>query len=207
MTTIIIRRHGLIRAVVTVRALECDMTMARRFASPGFRLASALLLALTLIAAGASGPGGGSTVAAQTPDPCALLQVDEIQPLAVKASVAEGVSKSMPAAGYAACRYTWGTGADRFILDVVVNETSLVYPGMSPDLVKLRIQASPRPETSDAALADIGEAAVFRVDSPVYATTTALVKGRLLHLQLDGLYAIDKKDQLIALLKSAASRL
>ena len=41
----------------------------------------------------------------------------------------------------------------------------------------------------------------------VYAVATALVKGRILQVQLDGLGAVEKKDQVIGLLKSAASRL
>jgi len=41
----------------------------------------------------------------------------------------------------------------------------------------------------------------------VYATASALAKGRYLQVTLDGLYARDQKGQLIALLKSAVSRL
>jgi hypothetical protein len=48
---------------------------------------------------------------------------------------------------------------------------------------------------------------VFKPDSSVYASATAFVKGRMLQVQLDGLGALDKKDQVIGLLKSAASRL
>ena len=182
--------------------------MEARFSLSGFRSASALVVAMAMVAAGTSGPGDGDgSVSAQAANPCALLPVSEIQPLAVKATVAEGVPSAIQAAGAAACRYTWGTGANRFKLDVVVNEASQLFPGMSPDLIKQRIQASPRPGTADAALADIGEAAVFKSDSPVFATTTAYLKGRILQVQLDGLYASDMKDQMIALLKSAASRL
>jgi hypothetical protein len=181
--------------------------MKARFTSSGVRFAFALVAAFALVIAGTSGPGeGGGAVAAQA-NPCALLPIDEIQPLAVKATVAEGVSSAIEAAGAAACRYTWGTGASRFKLDVVVNEAARMFPGMSAELIRQRIQASPRPGTVDAALADIGEAAVFRSDSPVFATTTAYLKGRILQLQLDGLYARDMKDQMIALLKSAVSRL
>ena len=181
------------------------MNMGRRLRFSSVRLASAVVIALAMVAAGTPGPGGG-TVAAQAPNPCALLPIGEIQPLAAKATVAEGVSNAMQA-GAAACRYSWGTGASRFKLDVVVNEASRMFPGMSPDLIRQRIQASPKPGTADAALADIGEAAVFTSDSPVLATTTAYLKGRILQVQLDGLYARDMKDQMIALLKSAVSRL
>jgi hypothetical protein len=48
---------------------------------------------------------------------------------------------------------------------------------------------------------------VFRSDSPYYATATAFLKGRILEVHLDGSIAREQKDQAIALLKSAASRL
>jgi hypothetical protein len=48
---------------------------------------------------------------------------------------------------------------------------------------------------------------VFKPDSAVYVTGIALVKSRILQVHLDGLDARDKKDQIIELLKSAASRL
>jgi hypothetical protein len=48
---------------------------------------------------------------------------------------------------------------------------------------------------------------VFKPDSPVYASATAFVKGRIVGVHLDGIDAREKKDQLIGLLKSAASRL
>jgi hypothetical protein len=184
------------------------MSMAHGFASPGFRLASAFVLASAMVAAPTSVVGGGDgTAAAQEPNPCALVRVDDIQPLAPKAQVAEGVSSSIPAVGRVICRYTWGAATSQFKLDVVVNEASRLFPGSSPDLIKQQIRASPRPGTDDAALADIGEAAAFTSDSPVYATTTAYSKGRILQMHLDGLYARDRKAEMIAVLKAVVSRL
>jgi hypothetical protein len=60
---------------------------------------------------------------------------------------------------------------------------------------------------SDEVISDVGDTAVFKAYSPLYVSASALVKGRILHLNLDGLDARDKKGQLISLLKSAASRL
>ena len=62
-------------------------------------------------------------------------------------------------------------------------------------------------ETADAVIPEVGEAAVFRPDSPAYAGATAFIKGRILQVHLDGVYARDKKDQVIELLKLAAGRL
>jgi hypothetical protein len=175
---------------------------------PASRFVAAFILALAWVVAGASYPGRvDGTVSAQASNACALLKVDEIEPLAGKASVAEGVSNAIPAAGYDACRYNWGVGTDRFKLDVTVNETSRMFRGMSPDQIKQRLLESVRAGTADAVLSEIGEAAVFKPDSPVYASAFALVKGRILGVHLDGAFAREKKDQVVGLLKSAASRM
>ena len=180
----------------------------RRLHNPGSGFAAALVLGLALVVAGAPGPGRvGGTVSAQTLNPCALLTVDEVEPLAANSSVAEGVALSLPTSGAFACRYVWGIGISRFTLDVTVNEASAMFPGVTPDQLKQRLLASVRAGTADAVLSDVGEAAVFRPDSPVYATAFALVKGRILGVHLDGAFAPDKKDQVVGLLKSAASRL
>ena len=78
---------------------------------------------------------------------------------------------------------------------------------MSPDQIKPRLLESVKPGTAEAVISDVGEAAVFKFDSPYYATATALLKGRILEVHLDGLVAREAKDQAIALLKSAAARL
>jgi hypothetical protein len=53
---------------------------------------------------------------------------------------------------------------------------------------------------------EVGEAAIFKADSQVYVCATAYLKSRMLQVRLDGSDARDKKDQVIALLKTAASR-
>jgi len=147
-------------------------------------------------------------VSAQEPNPCALLLLDDqIKPLASPASVAAGVPSSYPSVRYASCRYAWGDGIDRVTLAVVVAEPSRRFPGVTPDQVKQRLLESVRAGTDDAVIPDVGDAAVFRPDSFVFATATALVKGRLLQVQLDGRGALERKDAIVGLLKSAASRL
>jgi|KBSMisStaDraftv2_1062788.scaffolds.fasta_scaffold1204735_2 hypothetical protein len=165
---------------------------------------SAFILGLALIA----GPGHlRVAVSAQTTGACALLTSDEIEAVAVKSSVASGVSNALPGYGYGACRYSWGTGTGRFTLEVVVTDPARMFPGMSPDQIKQRLLESVRPDTSDSVIAEVGDAAVFKPDSPVYASATALIKGRVLQVHLDGAYAGEKKDQIVGLLKSAAARL
>jgi hypothetical protein len=173
-----------------------------------YRFASGCVLGLAMLVSGLSSLGRvDGIVSAQALNPCALLMVDEIEPLAANESVADGVSNSVASYGYLACRYSWGVGVDRFKLDVVVNDASRMFPGMSPDQIKQRLLESVRAGTADAVVPEVGEAAVFKPDSPVYAVATALVKGRILEVHLDGLFAPDRKDQVIELLKSAAARL
>jgi hypothetical protein len=172
------------------------------------RAGAAVALGLALVAGGPSWPGPAvGTVSAQALNPCALLTDDEIKPLAPKTSVAAGVSNSSTPFGDASCRYAWGEGVDRHKLVVIVGEASRVFPGLTPDQIKQRLLESVRAGTHDAVIDQIGEAAVFRPDSFVYAIATAFVKGRMLQVQLDGVEALEKKDQVIGLLKSAASRL
>ena len=165
-----------------------------------------LALALALVATGVFSPGGiHGTVSAQAPDPCALLTTDDAQSFAANAG--EGVPSTIASMNYATCRYAWGAGIDRFKLSVIVQDASRTFPGMTPDQIKQRLLQSVKPETADAVISDVGEAAVFKSDSAYYATATAFVKGRLLQVSVDGVDAREKKDQAIALLKSAASRL
>ena len=172
-----------------------------------YRGVTVFVLALAAVAAGASGVGHGrGIVAAQASDPCALLTTDEIQPLAGNDTVADGLPNSQ-AAGSVRCRYAWGTGTGRSTLDVTVNDAARMYAGASPERIKQQLLESVRPETTDAVIPEVGEAAVFRPDSPAYAGATAFIKGRILQVHLDGVYARDKKDQVIELLKLAAGRL
>jgi len=178
---------------------------ARR-AQAGYGLASAFVLGLAMTVTGVGIPGGADgTLSAQAQNPCGLLTKDEVEALA-NASV-DGVASSFPSFNAETCRYTWGAGINRFTLGVVVLDASRGFAGMSPEQIKQRLVGSIKPGTDEEVIADVGEAAVFRTDSPYYATATALLKGHILEVQLDGLVARDMKDEAIKLLKSAASRL
>lgn len=171
----------------------------------GYGFANAWVLGMALITIGVSSPVG--VVSGQAPNPCALLTSDEIESFAANASVGDGVASSLPSFDYVTCRYAWGIGTRRFTLDVIVYDATRRFPSMSPDQIKQQLLASVRPGTAESVISDVGEAAVFRSDSPYYATATAFLKGRILEVHLDGSIAREQKDQAIALLKSAASRL
>ena len=173
----------------------------------GYRLAAAIALVLALVVTGARGPGGRSILAAQALDPCTLLTVDEIEPLAKNTDLTAGLPETFPEFGYATCRYVWGVGVGRFTLDVAINDPARMFPNLSPEQIKQRLLESVRAGTDDAVISEIGEAAVFKPQSPAYAGATAFVKGRILQVNIGGIFAGEKKDQLISLLKSAAARL
>lgn len=199
------------------------MHIPYRFVSPGVRRASVLVLTCALFGAVAGSRGWSVSVSAQTSDPCALLMTSEIEDVSggekprlwqrpfatepLKTTVASGVSSSNDAVGIATCRYAWGAGTGHFKFDVVVSDASRAYLATSPDLIKQQLQARVKAGTTDELISDVGDVAVFTSDSYYLATTTALVKGRVLRIQLDGLDARDKKDGMIRLLKSAAGRL
>jgi len=199
------------------------MNIPYRFFSPGVRRTSVLVLTCALLAAGAGSRSWSASVSAQTSDPCALLMTSEIEDVSggdkprlwqrpfatepLKTTVPGGVSSSNDAVGTASCRYAWGAGTGHFKFDVVVSDASRAYLATSPDLIRQQLQASVKAGTTDEVITGVGDLAVFTSDSYYLATTTALVKGRLLRIQLDGLDARDKKDGMIRLLKSAASRL
>jgi hypothetical protein len=146
-----------------------------------------------------------SPIAAQATGPCALLKIDDIQPLAPNTKITDGVATSYDL-GYSACRYTWGAGLDHYTLDVTVGDASRMFSDLRPEMVKPALQAMIAAGTADALIPDLGDAAIFKADSPVYVCASAYLKGRILQVHLDGMDARDKKDQTIALLKTAASR-
>lgn len=188
-----------------------DMSISRRPHRrwSGCHFTAAFTLGLALVVAGASSPGRlDGSVSAQELNPCALLLLDDdVKPVAGNTSVDAGVSSSVPSWGFATCRYMWGDGVDRFKLVVTVTEAPRLFPGMTLEQIKQQLIQSVRAGTHDEVVQEIGDAAVFKPDSFAYAIATAFVKGRILQVQLDGYEAIQKKDQVIGLLKSAASRL
>jgi len=144
---------------------------------------------------------GAATLTAQgnATNPCGLLTVEEVQGLGTpKEHASNGVAAASPAQEVFTCRYTFA---------VSVNSASSTSVGMSGEAIKQNLVSSVKSGTTDATIPDVGEAAIFKADSSVYAGASAYLKGRLLQLHLDGVDARDKKDQLISLLKSAASRL
>ena len=176
------------------------------------RVAVSISVGLALVLTGLVTPRTERVAAAQaTSNACGLLTIDEIQPLApVNEKIGDGVGGASQPGGRMTCRYEWGTGTGRYILNVIVADASVMFAGKSPDVIKQGLAAPaamPAAGTVSEAIPGVGEAAAFTSDSPFLATTSAFMKGRILQLNLDGYDARDKKDQVIALLKAATARL
>jgi hypothetical protein len=169
------------------------------------RVAFSLVVGMA-VAAGGPFKTGGRTALAQ-PQTCGLLTTDEVQALAPQQDVTNAEVSPNQGSGAVTCRYMWGTGNEHFTLALSVQPASRMFAGMSADAIKQHMLKSVTPETSDESIPDVGEAAVFKGASSVYVTASAYVKDRVLLVTLDGIDAADRKAQLIALLKSAASRL
>jgi hypothetical protein len=145
-------------------------------------------------------------------DPCAVLKQPEIQALAASAKVGATVPTTLPAGMGANCRYTWSAGANAaaglWELDVAIGEAAKLSPGTDPATLKEGLAMQAKSDPSNASLLPgVGEAAVYTSESPIRVSTTAYVKGRILRVDLEGPTARTKKDQVIALLKTAAGRL
>jgi hypothetical protein len=174
--------------------------------SAGYRFARALALGLALVAAATSEWNGGA-VSAQSSNACTLLNMDEIQALASDDLISDGAAIAIQPPDFSSCRYTWGAGAGRYTLAVSINSASRMFAGMSGDSIERSLLSPVVPETSDVAIPDVGEAAIFKAYSSVYVTASTYLKDRILQVNLEGVDAREKKEQLIALLRAAASRL
>jgi hypothetical protein len=178
---------------------------SRALLKHGVRLS--IVVSLVLVITGTAGSRHTEAAALQTLDPCALLTIDEIQPLAGKQQVGPGVSTTVQSLGRLTCRYQWGVGTGRYALDIIVKDASKLPSHMNADVIKQSLVAPGSPGTVSEPLDGIGETAAFRSDSSLLATAGAYVKGRTLQLIFDGYDARAKKDQVVALLKAAAARL
>jgi hypothetical protein len=174
----------------------------RMMRKPGIALSLVLGLAIAAV-----GMASGITISAQAQKPCELLASDEIQALAPQQQVGNGVASTSLGLDSSTCRYSWGEGTGRYALAISISPASRMFAGLSADAIKQSLVKAVVPETSDESIPDVGEAAVFKSSSSVYATASAYLKDRVLQVTLDGIDARDRKAQVIALLKSAASRL
>jgi hypothetical protein len=162
----------------------------------------AIFLGLTLVAAGVSA----------LPDPCTLVRALDLQALFQNGPAGPGAVEKHPEIGSATCTYQWGTGSNaysgRFNFHVTVSELSKTYPGTDREVLKAGLLAeTKKPGENAVAISGVGDAAIYKSGSPIRSETTAIVKAFFLQVDLDGPDGRGKKDQVISLLKTAASRM
>jgi hypothetical protein len=154
---------------------------------------------------------GGATL---PKDPCALLKPADIQAaLAPGATVAAGVptTASLPLAE--SCSYTWGPRSRQWgdpSVMVMIMDASRAWPGLSADQVVQGVILSANGHKGEGStISGIGDAAVFTFEPAHYnCKTQAFFAKKQIHLSLEfhGAGAPSCKDNLVALLKRAASR-
>jgi hypothetical protein len=155
---------------------------------------------------------GALRAAPSSPDPCTVLKQADVQAFAGGAKIGAAVATTFPAGMGASCQYRWGSGASPaaglWTLVVNVGEASKQYPGMDLATLQEAFAMQTRPDPANASLiTGAGEAAVYTSASPREVNMTAYVKGLILQIHLEGPTARMKRDQAIALLKTAAARL
>jgi hypothetical protein len=171
-----------------------------------------VVIAVVALAAAATRPAGAvrrveAAAAPQAKSACALVTAADVQPLAGR--VVDGKAEPPDPLGSLACRYEWGAGRTNFSVIVINGDASRMWPGMSPALVKQGLlgAAMPGNRLNSSAVSGIGDAAILESSATTQAKATAYVKGRILIITLEGPNAGGKKDQVLALLKTAAARL
>jgi hypothetical protein len=142
-------------------------------------------------------------------DGCSLLQGAEVQALAGSIKVGTGNPSTDPL-GSRLCHYEWGAGnnvqSGRSYFDVSITPISKAFPGTDASVLRQGLLAKAGPPNT-AVIPAVGDAAVYESTDPIRVATTALVKGNMLIVTFESSDARAKKDQVIALLKAAASRL
>ena len=164
--------------------------------------AKSTLVAAALIALATSPAASAQSVPKA---PCALLKPAEVQALAPSAKVGDGVAGTLQPLGTATCTYKL-TGT-KLKLDIEVTEAAKAWPGTNYKTVVQGMQMMPKSDKKYSTVPGVGDAANFEARSGYAISATALVKGLTLTVNLDGAGAPAQKEQLILLLRAAASRL
>ena len=149
-------------------------------------------------------------------DPCALLKPGDIQVLDPDARIGSGVADTRGTPMIVGCEYKWGTDTrewGRTFLAVRVIDASTVFPrGLSADQIRQGVLAEVKTGGPDASeLPGIGDGALFTTNVRTHDAAAKAYfmksKGVILEVSFHGGDALAKKDRIIALLKSAATRL
>ena len=157
---------------------------------------------LMLFAAGlALGAASGEALAQKA---CALVTKADAQSIA-SAKLGNANESQIAAMNMTSCAYLGPGKNSTPSVMVTVTDASKMYPGMNTATLKTQVFAAKDKNTT--AIPGVGDAARCMQVSSTKIATQALVKGKVLTVDYEGDDALAKKDQVIELLKSAASRL
>jgi hypothetical protein len=158
---------------------------------------------------------GFTAAQASVKDACALIKPTEVQSVDANAKIANGVAQPNPFG--AGCRYSWGPGSrewGNWELTVTVMDAAKAFAGLDPGTITQGILIKVQTGAPNAVqIPGVGDAAVFSLNQryPQIRESTAeaylKAKGVYLTVSLHGGDALATKNQLIALLKTAVSRL
>jgi len=158
---------------------------------------------------------GGALAATLPKDPCALLKPADVQILAPKDKIGDGVADASALPLGTECRYTWGPRTKEWgesELTVMVMDASKAFHGLSAETIEqgVMLKAKTKDAGPDAAvIPGIGDAAVFTYEARSHnAMAEAYIHKKDAHVAVT--YhgdSLANKDKVIALLKLAADRL
>lgn len=135
---------------------------------------------------------------------CALVTKADAQSIA-SAKMGSANESLIPAMNLSSCSYL-GPGKDSTpSLVVTVSDAAKMYPGMDTRTLKTTVFGHTDKNTT--VIPGVGDAADCVQLSATKIATKALVKGKIITVHYEGDDAAAKKDQLIQLTKTAASRL
>ena len=135
---------------------------------------------------------------------CTLVTKADAQSL-TPAKLGNANASEIAAMNMSSCTYL-GPGKDSTPAVLVsVSDASKIYPGMNAATLKSSVFGPMDKNTT--VIAGVGDAANCTQLSATKIATKALVKGKIVSVQYEADDAVAKKDQVINLLKAAASRL
>jgi hypothetical protein len=154
------------------------------------------------IAIGAAVMAGSTAAVAQKA--CALVTRAEAQSVA-SAKLGDANESRIAAMNMSSCSYL-GPGKDSTpAVLVTVADAAKMYPGMDAGTLKKVVFG--KTDKNTTVIPSVGDAANCMQLSATKIATKALVKGKIITVDYEGDDATAKKDQVIQLMKTAASRL
>jgi hypothetical protein len=139
---------------------------------------------------------------------CSLLTKADVQVFAGSGAQVNGGFASSGYMESQTCVYWWMIGTEKQSLDVSTVPAAKRYPDSTPESINYLLKGERKDlKPTQAAIPGVGEIAIYENQSPRTSTAIAHVKGMILRVEHEGPGSATRKDALISVLKTAASRL